>query len=216
MLPTANVFRWSFRWLPLVHLVLALCAAESLQLIGQSRLALVANLAASNCHLRCCYSRPTFHPAELRRAEIQFSAGTQPSPDRLIRNASTSAFIPRPNMPIESKSIRSPSAQPCVPAALRCLAASVSSTATARSGLPVLHVSSTSQPTARLHRASSDSARTRERSGRNPGANWRGRNHHCQRDPAKSGAWKRMGTGGNNRGGPGLSSARVAGASPFG
>src|SRR4051812_2268759 len=27
MLPTAGVFRWSFRWLPLVHLVLALCAA---------------------------------------------------------------------------------------------------------------------------------------------------------------------------------------------
>jgi hypothetical protein len=31
MLPSANVFRWSFRWLPLVHLVLALCAAETLQ-----------------------------------------------------------------------------------------------------------------------------------------------------------------------------------------
>jgi len=31
MLPTANVFRWSFRWLPLLHLVLALCAAESLR-----------------------------------------------------------------------------------------------------------------------------------------------------------------------------------------
>ncbi|PYI91696.1 MAG: hypothetical protein DME97_12440 [Verrucomicrobia bacterium] len=38
MLPTANVFRWSFRWLPLLHLVLALSAAESLQLLGQSRL----------------------------------------------------------------------------------------------------------------------------------------------------------------------------------
>jgi hypothetical protein len=37
MLPTAGVFRWSFRWLPLVHLVLALCAAESLQLFGSSR-----------------------------------------------------------------------------------------------------------------------------------------------------------------------------------
>jgi hypothetical protein len=34
MLPTAAVFRWSFRWLPLVHVVLALCAAESLQLLG--------------------------------------------------------------------------------------------------------------------------------------------------------------------------------------
>ena len=38
MLPTANVFRWSFRWLPLVHVVLALCAAESLQLLGESRM----------------------------------------------------------------------------------------------------------------------------------------------------------------------------------
>jgi hypothetical protein len=37
MLPTAGVFRWSFRWLPLVHVVLALCAAEALQLFGQSR-----------------------------------------------------------------------------------------------------------------------------------------------------------------------------------
>jgi hypothetical protein len=31
MLPSAGVFRWSFRWLPLFHLVLALCAAHSLQ-----------------------------------------------------------------------------------------------------------------------------------------------------------------------------------------
>jgi hypothetical protein len=31
MLPSANVFRWSFRWLPFFHLVLALCAAEALQ-----------------------------------------------------------------------------------------------------------------------------------------------------------------------------------------
>ena len=36
MLPTAGVFRWSFRWLPLLHVVLALCAAESLQLFAQS------------------------------------------------------------------------------------------------------------------------------------------------------------------------------------
>jgi hypothetical protein len=34
LLPTANVFRWSFRWLPLFHLALALCAAESLRLFG--------------------------------------------------------------------------------------------------------------------------------------------------------------------------------------
>ncbi len=31
MLPSANLFRWSFRWLPLLHLVLALVAAEALQ-----------------------------------------------------------------------------------------------------------------------------------------------------------------------------------------
>jgi hypothetical protein len=31
MLPSANVFRWSFRWLPFIHLVLAVCAAEALQ-----------------------------------------------------------------------------------------------------------------------------------------------------------------------------------------
>jgi hypothetical protein len=32
MIPTAGVFRWSFRWLPFFHLVLALCAASALQL----------------------------------------------------------------------------------------------------------------------------------------------------------------------------------------
>ena len=31
MIPTAGVFRWSFRWLPFLHLVLALCAAETLR-----------------------------------------------------------------------------------------------------------------------------------------------------------------------------------------
>ena len=31
MLPSAGLFRWSFRWLPFVHLVLAICAAEVLQ-----------------------------------------------------------------------------------------------------------------------------------------------------------------------------------------
>ncbi len=36
MLPSANVFRWSFRWLPLLHLLLALVAAEAL---AQFRLA---------------------------------------------------------------------------------------------------------------------------------------------------------------------------------
>ena len=33
MLPSASVFRWSFRWLPFVHVVLALCAAEALRTI---------------------------------------------------------------------------------------------------------------------------------------------------------------------------------------
>src|SRR3989440_9166985 len=32
MIPTAGVFRWSFRWLPFFHLVLAICAAEVMQL----------------------------------------------------------------------------------------------------------------------------------------------------------------------------------------
>ena len=36
MLPTAGVFRWSFRWLPLLHLVLAICAAELLRLQPRS------------------------------------------------------------------------------------------------------------------------------------------------------------------------------------
>lgn len=31
MLPSANVFRWSFRWLPFIHLALALCAGKALQ-----------------------------------------------------------------------------------------------------------------------------------------------------------------------------------------
>ncbi len=37
MLPTAGVFRWSFRWLPLLHLVLALCAAEALASFSQKQ-----------------------------------------------------------------------------------------------------------------------------------------------------------------------------------
>ena len=32
MIPTAGLFRWSFRWLPLFHLVLAMCAAEAFRL----------------------------------------------------------------------------------------------------------------------------------------------------------------------------------------
>src|SRR5207247_2345932 len=32
MIPTAGLFRWSFRWLPFFHLVLAICAAEVLHM----------------------------------------------------------------------------------------------------------------------------------------------------------------------------------------
>jgi hypothetical protein len=41
MLPSAGVFRWSFRWLPFLHVVLALCAAESLRLFANSPTALI-------------------------------------------------------------------------------------------------------------------------------------------------------------------------------
>ena len=36
MIPTAGLFRWSFRWLPFFHLVLAICAAEALRLRPES------------------------------------------------------------------------------------------------------------------------------------------------------------------------------------
>jgi hypothetical protein len=43
MIPTAGLFRWSFRWLPLFHLVFAICAAEALRLKpGSASLATVA------------------------------------------------------------------------------------------------------------------------------------------------------------------------------
>src|SRR5205085_4099614 len=37
MLPTAGVFRWSFRWLPFFHLILAICAAEALASSSQKQ-----------------------------------------------------------------------------------------------------------------------------------------------------------------------------------
>lgn len=37
MTPTAGMFRWSFRWLPLFHLLLAICAGGALDLFWQSR-----------------------------------------------------------------------------------------------------------------------------------------------------------------------------------
>jgi hypothetical protein len=36
MIPTTGLFRWSFRWLPFFHLVLAICAAEALQMACRS------------------------------------------------------------------------------------------------------------------------------------------------------------------------------------
>jgi hypothetical protein len=36
MTPTAGLFRWSFRWLPFFHLILAICAAEVLRLKPES------------------------------------------------------------------------------------------------------------------------------------------------------------------------------------
>ncbi len=42
MLPTASVFRWSFRWLPFFHLVLALCAAEALRLRAKAAVGAIA------------------------------------------------------------------------------------------------------------------------------------------------------------------------------
>jgi hypothetical protein len=43
--PTAGLFRWSFRWLPFFHLVLAICAAEVLQTALPSTIAAVTALA---------------------------------------------------------------------------------------------------------------------------------------------------------------------------
>src|SRR5215468_7536315 len=45
MTPTAGLFRWSFRWLPFFHLVLAICAAEVLQTALPSSIAAVTALA---------------------------------------------------------------------------------------------------------------------------------------------------------------------------
>jgi len=44
MIPTAGLFRWSFRWLPFFHLVLAICAAEALRAMPRSAPAATAAL----------------------------------------------------------------------------------------------------------------------------------------------------------------------------
>jgi hypothetical protein len=47
MIPTAGLFRWSFRWLPFFHLVLAICAAEALRSFQDSRRSWLATPAAA-------------------------------------------------------------------------------------------------------------------------------------------------------------------------
>ena len=44
IIPTAGFFRWSFRWLPFFHLVLAICAADALRAQPRSPLAATAAL----------------------------------------------------------------------------------------------------------------------------------------------------------------------------
>ena len=51
MIPTAGLFRWSFRWLPFFHLVLAICAAEALRCeVG------ISNPGYSGARSHCRYS----------------------------------------------------------------------------------------------------------------------------------------------------------------
>src|SRR5207244_3321017 len=47
MIPTAGLFRWSFRWLPFFHLVLAICAAEALLVRPGSSIPAIAALVLS-------------------------------------------------------------------------------------------------------------------------------------------------------------------------
>ena len=51
MLPSANVFRWSFRYLPFLHVVLALCAAESLRMFAGSKTPLIKRPGFIGCIL---------------------------------------------------------------------------------------------------------------------------------------------------------------------
>ncbi|HEY5766254.1 MAG TPA: hypothetical protein VIS53_00315 [Candidatus Udaeobacter sp.] len=66
MIPTAGLFRWSFRWLPFFHLVLAICAAEALHLKPESPtsattalgLVVLASVAALIFHTTGVYAFP--------------------------------------------------------------------------------------------------------------------------------------------------------------
>jgi hypothetical protein len=44
MIPTAGMFRWSFRWLPFFHLILAVCAAEVLHTVLPSKIVAITTL----------------------------------------------------------------------------------------------------------------------------------------------------------------------------
>jgi hypothetical protein len=66
MIPTAGLFRWSFRWLPFFHLVLGICAAEVLQTAFPSTIAaatalglvIVMGIAALMFHIGGTYALP--------------------------------------------------------------------------------------------------------------------------------------------------------------
>jgi Bacterial membrane protein YfhO len=66
MTPTAGLFRWSFRWLPFFHLVLAICAAEALHLKPRSPtpataalgLVVLASVATLIFHTTASYAFP--------------------------------------------------------------------------------------------------------------------------------------------------------------
>ena len=66
MIPTAGLFRWSFRWLAFFHLILAICAGEALQRMPRSApaataalaLAILAAIAMSLFHAGGSYAFP--------------------------------------------------------------------------------------------------------------------------------------------------------------
>jgi hypothetical protein len=66
MVPTAGLFRWSFRWLPFFHLVLAICAAEALRTLPRSitmatiafTLVILTAVGASLFHMEGRYAFP--------------------------------------------------------------------------------------------------------------------------------------------------------------
>jgi len=61
MLPSISVFRWSFRWLPFLHVVLALCAAEALRSFNRQQRA----VSESDKSERTTARRPPITPGLL-------------------------------------------------------------------------------------------------------------------------------------------------------